>query len=1498
MFKKFFRKENHVITQPFCFKTIRGVDENNIYDNDFWRSCVDGITISNFTKNQPWRSRAKLRLGEKKPFALNKNGVYERGANKTHLYPKEVKEKHSKSQPVTSSVPEQNKFPQPFHHHKERKDIGVGIAIGNVKTNVLTTLVSDEDFGSRLRPTQWDTEEQAKNDFARQKHSNKKFSTLEELTPHIRHDKTNEVLGRLRFDTDGSCCIMIFQDNLPSRMLAQARARDLLRRLKARAKENVEQFPENYRVPIRVYPQKREGEEKNAIRTYELSKQRTDRRTVLKKLGDPYVEALALFCELDDNNFELAKLSQSIQNQVRSSLVVGELISVISCFTYETMNLCYANLILPNLEKTLSGLIRSNKWIEIKKLFYWVPLNQRQALLEIIEERPFENKNTVYICYVQMLLTPNNSPADLKEAVNLIQKRDLVGYVADDVNALLQRSFDYGENEVIKELVQLLIANESFLNHFVLKILKFPDDELDKQKQQKIQALLYCAPLGKKQELLEKLQALFKGNDKHSTLYACCLQTLLTNNNSSEGIKEAVGFFKQHHKEISNKPELFKNVTALLGRSLIHLEKTHINEFLLLIDSLQSNEKSSFFSEFFLTQNNQGNNGLHWLAQYNADYLVTLFTTHPQCFSSYDAQGREFHNQNKMGSTALHVLAQHNPTCLISLLERSVDYPNLLSGKWFNNVFAKIDNNGSTVLHVLAQHNPTHLIRLLEQAIEYPKLINATWFTEIFKSQDREGCTFLHKLDFLSDFLKSLLAIVTEHPDSMLAESFAAALGKQDKLGMTVLGKLTGEDFCLGSRLLTLAHSSPAILSGIMEAFGNEEQGLSIIKSPDQLAQVNTLLKKAVEYPENIKTIAKAIVKTWNSMKPADWSWFELIYESNGIEDLTDFFDEAAKVVDKAGAAIGTQFILALYEKEKTTITEENMWCWLQMVGHYIPEKFQDLIDHVFPIEGEEKSKQLLEALAKADQKSRTGWYAVAQNPDNLLQILPYAEAYTKKYPGSNSSIVSALSIQCLRDGQTGLHAIAQHSPQCLKRVLDSVASSSDARKNLSEALAIQDKNENGGLHVIMEKAPDCLSTLLALFAKASSDQDKKNLAQALLAKDKTGSNGLQIVLKQEMRYLPKLLSLFAGATPDDINSFAQALVDSSNSGMSGLAMIASQAPMSLDKVLALVLQELRGTEFLKKSIASWIANDELWLHKVAEYAPQHLGAILTLSTDVKASEAFVKNNPAGKSGFVMVEQVINTPYRVWNNVSASEVTDALHKIKSSVVQRWMVPSEYNQTPYIEKWEAVFEQNKNFKSFLARMIVVESKSDATQRLAKKDLQKCFEPKSALNNIFTTRRRHRFFNCNSLDFSEAKQLQGLCQEAARKEGIPLKHLLILLKEGKACKGHEQRQKELYKALESVWVNYNPLSFNSDLKGIIKKQDNAIGSAAKESSWLYGCQQRINFMFSSDTALSKPLNGNTEEYKQLMQTIKGAASDGGRTLRGAFGALNDSKRVFSL
>jgi hypothetical protein len=227
-----------------------------------------------------------------------------------------------------------------------------------------------------------------------------------------------------------------------------------------------------------------------------------------------------------------------------------------------------------------------------------------------------------------------------------------------------------------------------------------------------------------------------------------------------------------------------------------------------------------------------------------------------------------------------------------------------------------------------------------------------------------------------------------------------------------------------------------------------------------------------------------------------------------------------------------------------------------------------------------------------------------------------------------------------------------------------------------------------------------------------------------------------------------------------------------------------------------------------------------------------------------------------------------------------------------------MVPSEYNQTPYIEKWEAVFEQNKNFKSFLARMIVVESKSDATQRLAKKDLQKCFEPKSALNNIFTTRRRHRFFNCNSLDFSEAKQLQGLCQEAARKEGIPLKHLLILLKEGKACKGHEQRQKELYKALESVWVNYNPLSFNSDLKGIIKKQDNAIGSAAKESSWLYGCQQRINFMFSSDTALSKPLNGNTEEYKQLMQTIKGAASDGGRTLRGAFGALNDSKRVFSL
>ena len=66
-------------------------------------------------------------------------------------------------------------------------------------------------------------------------------------------DKYNEVLARMRWNTDGTSKVIIGRDTLESRLLAQDYARIIRQRINERAKEMNQPVDENYQIPICYY---------------------------------------------------------------------------------------------------------------------------------------------------------------------------------------------------------------------------------------------------------------------------------------------------------------------------------------------------------------------------------------------------------------------------------------------------------------------------------------------------------------------------------------------------------------------------------------------------------------------------------------------------------------------------------------------------------------------------------------------------------------------------------------------------------------------------------------------------------------------------------------------------------------------------------------------------------------------------------------------------------------------------------------------------------------------------------------------------------------------------------------------------------------------------------------------------------------------------------------------------------------------------------------------
>ena len=196
--------------KQFLIKSLRA-DENS-YFFDF----VDMITPS-ATKQK----KLPLRPYLKKKYTVDgKLGVIER-ATKNAAFTLEQKKPYS--QPCATTLVTETVSPPVFGFDRNRRDKLVGVLI-ELNDALLTNRMYVYDSGLKTRPYDFHTIEEAKSYVDRKMTSNEPvlFGELESFKKALAIDcnegKYNEVLARIRWNTDGSSKIFIGSDTLEARL--------------------------------------------------------------------------------------------------------------------------------------------------------------------------------------------------------------------------------------------------------------------------------------------------------------------------------------------------------------------------------------------------------------------------------------------------------------------------------------------------------------------------------------------------------------------------------------------------------------------------------------------------------------------------------------------------------------------------------------------------------------------------------------------------------------------------------------------------------------------------------------------------------------------------------------------------------------------------------------------------------------------------------------------------------------------------------------------------------------------------------------------------------------------------------------------------------------------------------------------------------------------------------------------------------------------------------
>jgi hypothetical protein len=217
-----FSQDPYQLSKSFIYKTIRADDD------DFWDDFIEGLfgkkqALRGAMRRMPWTarlSRPDSLTGERKLEAVETTSL-------EPLFDPETKKYFSSPQSTSYAAPAEGYQPAAFGQGTLREDALVGIRVTPEDTLIHRIMMYDE--GTIARTYDFRTKAEVDAYISRVLSGREWFNTLDELAHYGKRDpkKHNEVMTRLSWNLDGSSQIVIFSDNLTSRILAQLRAKDL-----------------------------------------------------------------------------------------------------------------------------------------------------------------------------------------------------------------------------------------------------------------------------------------------------------------------------------------------------------------------------------------------------------------------------------------------------------------------------------------------------------------------------------------------------------------------------------------------------------------------------------------------------------------------------------------------------------------------------------------------------------------------------------------------------------------------------------------------------------------------------------------------------------------------------------------------------------------------------------------------------------------------------------------------------------------------------------------------------------------------------------------------------------------------------------------------------------------------------------------------------------------------------------------------------------------------
>ncbi|PJA02742.1 MAG: hypothetical protein COX72_08790, partial [Gammaproteobacteria bacterium CG_4_10_14_0_2_um_filter_38_22] len=276
----------------YIFKTVRADKD------DYWEKFVTELVEPEEPKHRFEKRMERDRL----PYTIRLNPKTKKyevvetesvkkklGHKKSNpLYPSAEKMSVSKHQSTSYANPSKGFKPSYFGWGKaSRNELLVGVSFN--PDDCLFWLMMLYDGGTHGRQKDFQTRETAQAYLDKQLTGGIFCESLEQLEIAGRKNpkKYNEVLAGLKWNMGGSSAVVVFSDNLESRLLAQLRALDLKKRLAAK-------YPDKkpITVPISIYPDVTDSSQTDFM-PYDDDQQKKDRD---EAKSDPdalcYVEAI------------------------------------------------------------------------------------------------------------------------------------------------------------------------------------------------------------------------------------------------------------------------------------------------------------------------------------------------------------------------------------------------------------------------------------------------------------------------------------------------------------------------------------------------------------------------------------------------------------------------------------------------------------------------------------------------------------------------------------------------------------------------------------------------------------------------------------------------------------------------------------------------------------------------------------------------------------------------------------------------------------------------------------------------------------------------------------------------------------------------------------------------------------------------------------------------------------------------------------------------------